>query len=90
MPKFYTVEIKFDGRPCHGDWRLMQGGRVHVGSAWGSVTVEIAQDEDPKSAAQLALERIVAEYARQRAEDRKHQERELAKLSRPKRRRKPE
>lgn len=84
MSRFYTVEVKVNGRPCHGDWRLLQGGQMQVRSAWGGVTLEIGEDE-PKSAAQLVLERIVADYHAKRAEERKQQERELAKLRRPRR-----
>jgi hypothetical protein len=88
MARYYAVEIKVDGRRYTGDWSLLMGGRMCVRSAFGGVTVEIGQEE-PKSAAQLVLERIVSDYHKAQAEEIERQEREMAKLRRPRRGNRP-
>lgn len=81
MPRYYAFEIKVEGRRYTGDWSLHQGSLLCVRSAWGGVTVEIGQDE-PKSAAQLTLERIVRAYRQAQLDELDRQAREMAKISR--------
>ena len=89
MARYFAVTIIFDGRLCKGDWALLHGGRLHVRApGWGVDTVEIGLDE-PVSAAQAAMRKIVEGYYRAQADERERQARELARLSKPRRTRRP-
>jgi hypothetical protein len=82
MTRYYPFAIKIDGHRYTGDWSLMMGGRICVRSAFGSEIVDIGRAR-PENVAARALERIARAYLKRRDAERAAQERELAKLHRP-------
>ena len=84
MPGPYPFSIELDGHRYGGTWQLMLG-RLCVRSAWGNESVDCCAGTKPEPLARKTLERIVRADQRQRAQERVRQEREAAKLRKPRR-----
>lgn len=85
MLRPYPISTQIDGCAYKGDWQLLQGCRVYVRSAWGNEVVEAGCNAKFVDVARRTLERIVRADQKRRADWKAHQQRELAKLSRPRR-----
>lgn len=90
MARFYPFKTEIDGRTYRGEWTICQGYRVCVRSlsGFGSEIADIGQ-LTPQAAAARTLEKLVRAEHKRQADWKAHQAREMERLARPRRTRKP-
>lgn len=89
MARFYPFKTEIDGKPYSGEWTILQGYRVCVRClGYASESADIG-DLTPQAAAARTLEKMVRAELRRQADWKAHQARELERLGRPRRTRKP-
>ena len=61
MDRFYPVSVDVEGRRYNGEWVLRQGGKLCVGGAYGSKTVDLGRAK-PENLAPKVLKELVAAW----------------------------
>ena len=83
MPRarLYPVTIQLDNRRYTGEWELMQGGEICVGSAYGSKRAPVGRRR-PELVAADVLAQIVKDWQRKREREARQIERQTLRVAR--------